>query len=111
MPEAMMLLAALICSVAGMGWLALGLDTHWRQVNAHTPRHPSSAWLRGMATVALAVAFALCMAVDHASMAVLVWVMTLTGAAIAIALLLTWRPAWLRLLVPWIRHDSSLPAP
>jgi len=31
-------------------------------------------------------------------MALLVWVMALAGAALAVALTLTWRPRWLRLL-------------
>jgi hypothetical protein len=55
--------------------------------------------LRGLGALALMAALVLCLAADHASMAVLVWVMTLAGAALTIAFTLTWRP---RLLIPLV---------
>jgi hypothetical protein len=36
-------------------------------------------------------------------MAVLVWCMSLTGSAFAIAFALAWRPRWLRVLALWVR--------
>ena len=46
-------------------------------------------------------ALALCLWVDHASMAVLVWVMAVAASALVVALTLTWRPRWLR-SVAWV---------
>ena len=34
MPDALLLVAALVCTVIGMGWLALAMDVHWKQVRA-----------------------------------------------------------------------------
>jgi hypothetical protein len=88
MPESLLdnllLATALLSALAGMGWLALSMDVHARQVWA---RAPSRGGLR----------------VDHASMAVLVWVMALAGAALVTAFTLSWQPTRLRLLAPWIR--------
>ena len=53
------------------------------------------------------LALALCLRADHASMAVLVWVMTLSGAALLVAFLLAARPRWLRLLAPWVRAAAQ----
>jgi hypothetical protein len=35
-------------------------------------------------------------------MAVLVWVMSSTGASLLVAFTLAWRPRWLRVLAPWV---------
>ena len=51
----------------------------------------------------LGASLALCLAVDHASMAALVWVMGLAASALAVAFTLTWRPRWLAALMPWVR--------
>ena len=59
--------------------------------------------LRLLGTVGLGASLALCLAVDHASMAALVWVMGLAASALAVAFTLTWRPRWLAALMPWVR--------
>lgn len=101
MPDAMILLAAVIAGVTGMGWLALSLDAHWLQVHGSVPRrHQAVRRLRAAGMFALLAAFGLCLAVDHASMASLVWVMALTAAAVIVAFTLTWRAHWLRFLAP-----------
>ena len=51
--------------------------------------------LRALAGLALFGALLMCLKVDHATMASLVWVMVLAGAALAIAFTLAWRPHWL----------------
>lgn len=93
--------AALAASGLGMAWLALSMEEHWSAVCPE--RAPLAAhrvrWLRGMGAMALAASLGLCLAADHPSMAVLVWCMGLTAAALVIALLLTWRAAWLQCLV------------
>lgn len=36
-----------------------------------------------------------------ASFGCLLWVLSMTAAAMAVALTLSWRPQWLRLVFPW----------
>jgi hypothetical protein len=99
-----MLTGALVSSAAGLGWLALSMDVHWRQVRG-TRRLSRGlrAMLRVLGASAIAASFALCFAADHVSMAPLVWVMTLAaGGALIVALTLAWRPGLLRPLVVWL---------
>ncbi|MBU0828395.1 MAG: DUF3325 domain-containing protein, partial [Gammaproteobacteria bacterium] len=63
--------------------------------------------LRWLGAVGLVVALGLCLAVDHASMASLVWFMELAGAALAIAFTLSWRPRVLGVLVGWVRRSRA----
>ncbi len=97
--DALLLSAALLAALAGMGWFALAKDVHWEQVHGDRPQAAGKALLlRWLGTLGLAVSLGLCLAVDHASMACLVWIMTLAAAALAVAFTLTWRPRWLRWL-------------
>ena len=97
----MILLAIAIASIAGMGWLALSLDAHWRRVHGNVPRRSQTVrCLRAAGMFALLVSLGLCLAIDHASIASLVWVMALTAAALIVAFTLTWRAHWLRFLAP-----------
>ena len=103
MPDALLLAAAVACAALGMAWLALAMDAHWEQVRAGPP--PARA-LRTLGALGLAASLALCLAVDHASMAVLVWVMALAGSVLAVALTLAWRPHWLRPLALRLRDGG-----
>ena len=104
MPDAVMLAAALAASVLGMAWLALAMETHWEQVRGTAPLPARTVRaLRLLGTVGLGASLALCLAVDHASMAALVWVMGLAASALAVAFTLSWRPRWLAALMPWVR--------
>lgn len=101
MHDALILSAALIANVVGMGWFALSMDVHWHQVHGSVPRrHRTTRPLRVAGAFALLASLGLCLAVDHASMASLIWVMSLTAAALIVAFTLTWRARWLRLLAP-----------
>lgn len=106
MPEAnvtaLLLSAAMLTCVAGMAWLALAMDVHWAQVRSGGTLSTGGVWrLRVFGALGLGAGLALCLAADHASMAVLVWVMTLGASALMVALALTWRPGWLRALA-WV---------
>lgn len=107
MPEstsvAWLLGAALLSSVAGMGWLALAMQVHARQVWGAPVAPATARTLRVLGALGLAVALMLCLAADHATMAALVWVMGLAGAALVVAFTLAWRAQWLRVLAPWVR--------
>lgn len=102
MRDALILLAAVAACTAGMGWFALSLETHWAQVRGAAPRSPAAvAGLRWLGALALGTALGLCLLVDSASIAVLVWLMALAAAALAIAFTLTWRARMLGVLVFW----------
>lgn len=101
MRDALLLGAALLAALAGMGWLALAMDVHWEQVCGAAAQPPGRVrLLRALGVLALAASLWLCLVVDHASMAALVWVMALAAAALTVGMALSWRPHWLRLLVP-----------
>jgi len=101
MLDACLLLAAFLAAVAGMGWLALAMEPHWEQACGQAPYQPALAgWLRRLGAAALAASLLLCLAVDHASMAVLVWFMVLAAATLVIAFTLSWRARWLAALLP-----------
>lgn len=105
MRDGLMLLAALVACVVGMGWLALSLEAHWQQVRGAASRPAALVRsLRWLGAVALAGALALCLLVDAASIAVLVWLMALAAAALAVALTLSWRARALAVLVFWARR-------
>jgi len=107
MPEhasaAWLLLAAVLSAFAGMGWLALSMPVHAQQAWNRAPTPAALRVLRWLGAIAIAAALFLCLGVDHATMAVLVWLMSLTGAALLVAFVLSSRPRWLRALAPWLR--------
>ena len=99
-PDWIMLIVAQFFSFVGMGWLALSLDAHWTQVSGARPRRAATnSLLRALGTAALANSLIACFWADHPSMAPLVWVMSLGASALAIAMLLAWRPRWMNALV------------
>jgi len=76
MPDALLLLLALLACVAGMGWFALSMDVHWSQVRGNAPCTPALAkTLRLGGACALLLSLVLCLTVDSPSIAVLVWFM------------------------------------
>lgn len=103
MREAIFLGAALITSLIGMGWLSLAMDTHWQQVRSEPISPPTTVRLRILGALLLTSSLGFCLAADHASMAMLVWVMGLAASALAIAFTLTWRPMWLKVLTQAIQ--------
>ncbi|MET4575068.1 DUF3325 domain-containing protein [Ottowia thiooxydans] len=104
---ALVMLVAALVNVLGMAWLALSLDFHWEQVQGQMQDPELVIRLRVCGVLSLACGLALCHWTDHPSMAVLVWVMTLTAAALLVALILTWRPRCLRVLAWLVRGRSG----
>jgi hypothetical protein len=100
-----LLAAALVACLAGMGWLALGMDVHARQAWGRGLSPVETRSLRGLGWLALAAGLGLCLRVDHPSMAALVWVMALAGSALAVAFVLAWQARWLGVLAPWVRRQ------
>jgi hypothetical protein len=103
MPDEFWLSTAFVCSVIGMGWLALAMDVHWKQVHAGAPlSRRASVVARCLGFSALTASLVLCLLADTATMAVLVWMMLLALSAAVVAFLLSWRPRVLALLT--VRH-------
>jgi len=104
MPDSLTLVIAFILTVAGMGWFALALEAHWAQVYGDATCPPAlQRRLRWLGGLALLGSLMLCLAVDHATMAALVWFMTLTASAMIVAFTLSWRARWLAVLLPGVR--------
>lgn len=102
MSDALWLLSAAALGVVGMAWLALAMEVHWGQV---MPRPADGAatlrrTLRALGAAALGLSLLACLRADRASMAVLVWLMLLAGAALTVALLLARCPRLLAWLCP-----------
>ena len=96
MPDALLLALALVCAEIGMGWLALAMEVHWKQVREASPRSRRSAiLLRTLGSASLVAALVFCLRADTATMAVLVWMMLLATSAFAVAATLSARPHWL----------------
>ena len=95
------LVGAALAAFAGFAWLALAMQAHWAQVHAGVAHDESrSRRLRRAGTASLVLSFAGCLTADHPSMAVLVWLMLLAGSGVAVAMILSARPQWLRWLWP-----------
>lgn len=96
MSDAWMFVAELLSNVVGLSWIALAMEVHWRQVRGPRPLAARTAIaLRGLGVLALSSSLGLCLRADHASMASLVWIMSLATAALSVAFTLAWRPHWL----------------
>lgn len=96
-----LVMATMLC-VSGMAWLALAMDAHWKQVRSGLPSERTVLVLRYLGGAALFLSLICCLAVDHASMASLVWIMLLAGSALSVALILSWRPRLLAFFVAWV---------
>jgi hypothetical protein len=100
-------LAALTVTVLGFIWLAMAMEPHWKQIHgAKLPAAGMRIALRTLGSLCLCGALLLCLRADHASMAVLVWIMLLAAAAVLVAMTLAWQPRWLRAVWPgWLERD------
>jgi phosphate/sulfate permease len=100
-PESAWLVVSFMASLTGMAWLALSLDTHWRQVRNEAPLRASvRRKLRLTGAGALLVSFVASLLADHPTMAPLVWIMSLGAAALLVGMLLAWRPRVLATIAP-----------
>jgi uncharacterized protein DUF3325 len=98
-----MLFAAVACNVTGFAWLATAMDVHWQQVRESQQLSGGMiVLLRVLGVCALVLSLLLCLLADHVTMAPLVWVMSLTAAALIVAFTLAWRPRLLRPFVIWV---------
>lgn len=105
MADAALLVGALGAATCGMAWFALAKRPHWAQVRGSAPLASGSArTLRALGTAALVASWLLCLRADHATIASLVWIMTMTASALIVAFTLAYRPRWLGWLVFWLER-------
>lgn len=96
MTEALWHGLTLAACIFGMAWLALSMTVHWQQACSALPAATRLRRLRLQGWLALAVGLGCALAADHPGMAMLVWPLALAVAAFTVALLLAFRPHWLR---------------
>lgn len=97
MREALLLLAACLLALLGFALLALSQERHFEHVfKKNRPIALVSITHRAIYLIAISLSLPLCIASQGASFGSLLWVMLVCAAAMAVALLLTWRPGWLR---------------
>jgi hypothetical protein len=98
-----------------MAWLALAMKPHWAQVQSTKPHTAAVARrLRVAGAVALLLSLAASLGADHPSMALLVWVMTLSVSAVIVAMALAYWPKcfiWLSWLPDGSGEPRSSPPP
>lgn len=106
-------LAGLMAAWLGFALLALSQERHLSRVDPSNS-HPalSRPAQRAIGFIAIGASLVCCIAGQGASFGTLLWVLSLSAAAMAIALTLTWRPHWLYGLAHVLRlvlSSSSLP--
>jgi len=102
MHESVLLAGSLVCCVLGCSWFALAKDVHWREaIGATGLSRGTQIRLRTLGAIALLVSLTMCLSVDHASIAALVWIMMVAAAAMLVAFALSWKAHWFAALVPW----------
>lgn len=106
--EAGSLALALAASLLGFACLALSLPRHWREVSGGPVASRSDVTTRrALGYAFLLASLALAILRDGPSFGSALGVLMLTVGAAAVALVLTWRPLWLRPLVA----RASAPSP
>ncbi|RYY04634.1 MAG: DUF3325 domain-containing protein [Gammaproteobacteria bacterium] len=105
MANVLLLIAILLC-VLGMAWLALAMEAHWKQVRSDKVSEKTVRLLRYLGGASVFASLLFCLAVDHPTMASLVWIMLLAASALIVAFTFTLRPRLLAPLVGWVRVAS-----
>jgi hypothetical protein len=90
-----MTIAASLLAFAGFVLLALSMPRHRAQVFG-AGSAPPAPWVKAAGWLLLALSLAPCLAVAAFSLAVVRWSGVLTFAALAVVILMTYRPALLR---------------
>ena len=77
----------------GLACLALAQDKHWKTQNIHSRRQ---AWVAPIGWGSLALSLLLAWVSQGATFGSLIWLLLLPPCGYALALILAWRPQWLR---------------
>ena len=98
---------AVTLSLFGFALLALSQDKHWRTVAGAKGPPPSKALVRGAGWTLVLVALAPCVVRDGGAFAALLWPLLLTVCAFGVAMLIAYRPRWLRPIADVMRCIRS----
>lgn len=91
--------SAFLLLFLGFALLALSQERHQQRVfGSDRPLPPVSRAQRATGFIAISLALPLCVLGQGGGFGSLLWVVLMGAAAMAVALLLTWRPQWLRLV-------------
>jgi hypothetical protein len=94
------LVVVVAAAYGGFALLALSQRKHWTLVVGSVACPRLLVWgFRAGGGALLAASFVVALLRDGVSFGALVWSMSISVAAIAVAFTLTWRPAWLRVFV------------
>ena len=100
-------LMALLLSLAGFVALALAMERHHRQVWQRAPSRKQSLLLRCAGVIGLGAALAACVAHAGWATGTVIWLGLMTVAALAVALVLSYRPRWLALMTAQSKLGQS----
>ena len=96
MMPALLLAAAGLSCYAGFACFALAMPVHWAQASGQQDDTPSRRrQLQRAGTFLLGLAYMLCVFRDGPGLGSLLWAVSVSASAIAVAFTLTWRPTWL----------------
>lgn len=98
-----MLLAALALSYGGFLALCLSMQRHHRDLFSRAPSRPVAVALRTVGCALLALALWRCITLFSASVGVVIWIGTMSAAALTLVGLLTLKPrlaAWVGMVAP-----------
>jgi hypothetical protein len=100
MREAVLLVVLFVVIYSAFALLAASQAKNWSRLMGKSHRSQRAAWsLRVVGYGLLAASLPLALVRDGATFGSLLWGCALSAAAVAVALTLTWRPVWLRVLV------------
>jgi len=100
-----LLAGGVAAAFVGFALIALSMPRHWQQVVASPQPVRARRSGRALGSGLLAAALALCVLFDGWSFGLILWVTTLSAAAILVAFVLAWRPHWLR-WAPRVLHAT-----
>jgi Mg2+/Co2+ transporter CorB len=103
MREGVFMLVACLLNLMGFALLALSQERHLERVldQNHEANRPVALVYqaqRAIGFIAIGLSLPSCIVSQGASFGSLMWVVLMGAAAMAVALTLTWRPRWLRVL-------------
>lgn len=96
MSEALLLILVFLFAFSGFALFAMSQAKHWRRIVGakKDPPRPRIKRVAGAALLLAALACALLR--DGPSFGAILWALALSVAAFAVAMVLAWRPGWLR---------------
>ena len=93
MLELLLSTSLLALHLLGLACLGLAQDKHWQALQVHAQRPP---WLAPIGWASLSLSLLLAWTQQGAAFGSLIWLLLLPPSGYSLALMLAWRPQWLR---------------